>query len=300
MRIGVMSDIHSNVVAFKAATNRLESLGCDEYFLLGDYVSDTPYARETMDFLYEFIATHKCHVLRGNREEYMLNQRRAIREGRSDELWTNNSASGNLLFTYQQLTERDLDFFESLPITFTFNREGYPAITCCHGSPSNSRELLFLDGENTREWLHKIPTDYMVCGHTHGPGSVSLDSRYYFNSGCVGIAIGDVGNAQCMIIDDYIENNIHGWRATNLSVPYDYELVVSDIYKTGLIECAPWFINHNIHIMLTGEDYTIELVDLANSLSEEAGVPHVWPNIEECFFEEATRRLGIPDYRGRI
>ena len=33
----------------------MEKQKCDEYFFLGDYISDTPYTRETMDYLYEFM-----------------------------------------------------------------------------------------------------------------------------------------------------------------------------------------------------------------------------------------------------
>ena len=68
MKIGIISDIHSNIYAFKACTEYMEKQNCDEYFFLGDYISDTPYTRETMDYLYEFMENHTCHLLRGNRE----------------------------------------------------------------------------------------------------------------------------------------------------------------------------------------------------------------------------------------
>ena len=55
MKIGIISDIHSNIYAFKACTEYMEKQNCDEYFFLGDYISDTPYTRETMDYLYEFM-----------------------------------------------------------------------------------------------------------------------------------------------------------------------------------------------------------------------------------------------------
>ena len=131
MRLGIISDIHSNILAFKECVKKLEAERCDEYLFLGDFVSDTPYTRETMDYLYEFIDTHTCRLLRGNREEYMLSQRKVLREGPEDQKWIYNSASGNLLYSYELLTMKDLDFFESLPISFTYEKEGYPAIKCC-------------------------------------------------------------------------------------------------------------------------------------------------------------------------
>lgn len=297
MRIGVMSDIHSNVLAFKASAEELEASGCDEYFLLGDYVSDTPYTRETLDFLYEFIDTHKCHVIRGNREEYMLNQRKAIREGRTDEIWIRNSASGNLLHAYEQLRDRDFDFFERLPITFTYTQEGLPPITCCHGSPTNVRELLFPDGANTEEWTTKVPTDYLLSAHTHYPCIVKFGDKSFFNSGCVGIAIDEVGIAQCLMLEDDYEGGQHIWKATQLHVPYDNKQVIEDVYKSGLMASGKWFVNHNVHTLTTGIDKIIEFNRLIHNLAEQEGAPHVWPHIDERFYEQATRQLGIPDYR---
>ena len=159
MKIGVISDIHSNMVALKACVEYLESISCEEYPLLGDYVSDTPYTRETMDYLYEFMLTHTCHLLRGNREEYMLSQKEAVSKNRESEKWIWNSASGNLLFSYLQLEKKDFEFFERLPITFQYQREGYPSILCCHGSPISARELLQTNGENTKKWLEQIDAD---------------------------------------------------------------------------------------------------------------------------------------------
>ena len=43
MKIGIISDIHSNIYAFKACTEFMEKQNCDEYLFLGDYISDTPY-----------------------------------------------------------------------------------------------------------------------------------------------------------------------------------------------------------------------------------------------------------------
>lgn len=296
MKIGVMSDIHSNVVAFKAAAEKLLSEGCEEFLLLGDYVSDTSYTRETMDYLYDFMSNHVCHVLRGNREEYMLNQRQNLRESNTDKLWVNNSASGNLLYSYEQLKEKDLDFFESLPITFKYEREGFPTITCCHGSPVNTRELLQFYGDNSREWLDKIDTEYMVCAHTHHPGELEYNGKHYFNCGCIGVAIDDAGFAECLMLETIEKDGKTEWQPTFLKVPYDNEQVVKDIYKSGLYDRAPWFMNCNVHILLTGIDKASAMVIRAGELADAAFGAGKWPHVEEKYFEQASHELGIPDY----
>lgn len=297
MRIGVISDIHSNYVAFKECVKYLENLNCDEYFLLGDYISDTSYTRETMEYLYSFINSHECHILRGNREEYMLSQRRIRKEGREEEFWIPNSCSGNLLYTYERLSNEDFDFFESLPKTFIYEKEGLPSITCAHGSPDNTRELLQLYGDNTREWLMKIDTEYMLCAHTHFPGEIEYRNRHYFNTGCVGIAINDYGFAQCMTLDLIEKSGVKCWYPTFLKIPYDKDMVVEDLFKSGLSDMAPWFINSNVQILLTGTDNSAALVEKAVELSSLAKENKKWPHIDEQYFEMAAELLGIPDYR---
>lgn len=267
--------------------------GCEEYLFLGDYISDTPYTRETMDYLYEIVNSHKCTLLRGNREEYIIGQRRLIRNGEDRGIWIKNSASGNLLFTYERLTDEDIDFFESLPISFVYKTEGYPAITCCHGSPDNSRELLQHDSDNLKEWILKIDTDYLIGAHTHVPGITAYRDRYYFNAGCVGIAICTPGLAQCMVLESEGEK----WVPKHLLVPYDNRKVARDCIESGLMDYAPWFINSNIQILLSGWDNSFKMVDLAKeNKQKETGVCE-WPYIEEEYFEKAAQILGIPDYR---
>ena len=297
MKIGIISDIHSNIYAFKACTDYLEKQGCDEYFFLGDYISDTPYARETLDFLYAFTENHICHLLRGNREEYMLMQQKARKNKSTEQMWIYNSASGNLLYTYEQLVDKDFDFFAHLPITFVYEKKGYPSITCCHGSPASSKELLQLDENPVKNWLDKIETDYLICAHTHYPGELTYKNKHYFNSGSVGIAIDDAGYAQCAIIQSEMENGEIVWKPQFLKIPYDNHKVAEDMISGGLLKAAPWFTNSNILTILTGIDRSAKMVALAQKLALEENTQIRWPHIDEKYFKEAATYYEIPDYR---
>lgn len=298
IKIGVISDVHSNYCALKAVYDYMKLQGINEYLLLGDYVSDTSETEKTMELLYKIIDENKVHILRGNREEYLLEQRKIQKGEKEGPLWLANSASGNLLYTYERLKDKDFDFFESLPITFKFEKEGYPSITCCHGSPVNTRELLELYSDNTKEWLHKIDTDYLLCAHTHFQGKFEYKGKTYINNGCAGITIGDHGFAQCTILHGVQKGENKTWKAEFLKIPYDSEKVIQDIYDSGLYDMAHWFINSNIQILKTGIDNSAKLVALADKLQTEAtGKGNTWPYIEEKYFEEAAKRLGVPDYQ---
>jgi predicted phosphodiesterase len=301
-QVGVLADIHSNFTSFKTVVEYMEKRGITEFILLGDYVSDTTDTRETLDYLYELIEKYDVKLLRGNREDYQLDHRRVLRGEKEGPEWLYNSASGNLQYTYDLLTDKDLDFFESLPISFLYETDGYPSITCCHGSPNNSRELMQLEGDNTKEWLKKIDTDYMIAGHTHYQGELEFEGKHYFNTGSTGIAIGHPGIAQCFILHgkDASEPDGPSWEAEFLNLPYDVDYVVDEIYEKGLMEKGLWFICNNIYTLKTGKDFTPEVVQKAMELQEiETGKPVNWPHVDEKYFEESAAFWGIPDYRTR-
>ncbi len=302
--VGVIADIHSNFTAFKTAVEYMEKRGIKEFLLLGDYVSDTTDTKETMQYIYDLMERYEVKALRGNREEYILGQRRVIRGESDAPRWLYNSASGNLRYTYELLSEKDLDFFESLPISFKYESEGYPSITCCHGSPENDRELMQIGGENTKEWLRKIDTDYLIAGHTHYQGGFEYEGKHYFNTGSTGIAINAPGLAQCLILHGTDDSEPEGasWEAEFLNLPYDVDYVVDALYEKGLMEKGQWFISNNVFTLITGNDLTPELINKAMELQEETtGEPVKWPYIEEEYFTEAAKLLGIPDYRnGRL
>lgn len=302
IKIGVISDIHSNFDALKACLDHMEKENITEYILLGDYVSDTADTVKTMETIYDLKQKYSVSMLRGNREEYMLDQW-YIRNGKKEgPIWPANSASGNLLYTYEQLTEKDFQFFDSLPITFRYEKEGFPAITCCHGSPDNSRELLELYGDNTKEWLEKIDTPYLMAAHTHFPGKLEHAGRTYLNSGCSGIAIIEhekgVGIAQCMILHGIEKDGVKTWEPEFLSIPYDPEIVIEKIKNNGLLHMGKWFVNASLYILETGIDHNATMVRMANEAAAlDTNGEAKWPFIDETYFEEAANKLGIPDYR---
>lgn len=298
IKVGVISDVHSNYHAFKVCVDYMKAQGITDFILLGDYVSDTADTVKTMELLYELIDNNHVSLLRGNREEYMLEQWK-IRKGQSEgSVWLKNSASGNLLYTFDRLTERDFQFFDRLPITFRYEKSGFPAITCCHGSPDNARELMELYGENTREWMKKVDAEYLMAAHTHFPGELHEYGKTYINCGCVGVAIGDAGFAQCAILHGVEDNQKKRWVPEFLRLPYDTELVVKHIIESGLLDMGKWFVNGNIHILKTGLDYCAQMVAMANELaSADSNGTAQWPYIDERYFEQAARHFGVPDYR---
>lgn len=94
-RIALMSDIHGNYKALEAFLKYIESNPVDGIICLGDYVTDAPYPQRLMSLLYTMKEQYPCYLLRGNREEYLLENLGNCKG------WKPSSANGILLYTLQ-------------------------------------------------------------------------------------------------------------------------------------------------------------------------------------------------------
>ena len=287
MKLGIISDIHSNYRAFEACIQYLEKEEVDCYLLLGDFVSDTPCPEKVMERIYRLQKEHRVLAVRGNREQYMLDG------SKEDCTWTNGSATGNLLYTKEHLTKQDLEFFSGLPITSELRVEGFPSITFCHGSPASDRELLYMDTDAVRRWLTTIDTDYLIAGHTHQKCIYRYNGKTYINAGSCGISIHNAGMAECVILTEKNQE----WEIRMVSVPYDVYALVDEMFSSGLYERAHWFMNANIQTLTAGIDRVPQMVTLARERMNASDEAHTgnFPS-EECF-RKAAEIIGVPDFQ---
>ena len=231
MRVAVISDIHSNFKAFEAFLAYVEKHPVDAIIGLGDYVTDMPYPRRTLDMLYDLMKKYPCYILRGNREEYLL------AHDKKDQGWHISSPSGALLYTYENITREDLDFFEGLP-SMTRVQIGYcPELLLCHGTPEEIRGNMKFDLEQCDRVMKALPTEYFLGGHTHYQDIVEKYGKTYINPGSLGLAIDEKGGRAEFAI---LEGEKSGWKPEFISIPYDLEgmleaFAVSGVDDYGLV-----------------------------------------------------------------
>ena len=282
--LAVIGDIHSNHVALEACIRHALDRNVDEFLFIGDYISDCPYPQKTMKILYEMKERYVCHFIRGNREDYMLNHRK-----NPDERWTYSSASGNLYYTYENLTDKDFDFFESMDIQGVYKKDGYPAFRYCHGSLTRSNELLLPDGENTEKIMDNLDVDLLIAGHTHIQDTKKYGNKKLIHPGSVGIPWYHDGKSQYMIL----HGTEHGWEEEFFQLPYDVDMVIKEFETSGLANKSLYWSKLNIHALETGDDYTTPCLQLAMKLCKETEGDVTWPDIDEKYWKEAAEHFGI-------
>ena len=69
MRVGVISDIHNNVVALNAVLEKLNAENCEQIICCGDIIGIGPYPEETVQRIMQI---PNIIAVRGNHERYLL------------------------------------------------------------------------------------------------------------------------------------------------------------------------------------------------------------------------------------
>ncbi len=270
MTAAVFSDIHGNYHALKACYEDALRHGAEQFVFLGDYVSDLADPRKTMDLVYEILERFPTACLRGNRERYMLE----CQQGNSH--FVRGSKTGSLLFTYEQLTPGDLDFFRGLKISDIISMGGVD-FEIAHATRDDDRFFLEREDESI---FSKMQTDYLLTGHTHCQYLRTREGKTVLNPGSVGIPQNGTRWPSYALLHV-------GGGAVSVDlrqVPYDMTAVIHAQFANGLVEYSNCWGISILYDLILGEECTVGL--LANVCSNG-------DVRDEALWQAEARKLGM-------
>ena len=213
MRIGLISDVHSNAPALEEVLYYLEDVGVDKIVHAGDIIGYNPFPNEVINLMNR----HKVESIRGNHEIIYLTE---------DVSKASHAAERALQWTKGVLTENNRRYIASLDDTLRF-KVGEVSISVYHGSPADPWEYVEAV-RATSELLEKAGTDILVLGHTHKPFVRPLTAGMIVNPGAVGQPRDRDPRTSLAILDP------EKMEATIKRLTYDIERVRSKIEEEGL------------------------------------------------------------------
>ena len=189
MRYAILSDIHSNLAAFRAVLADMVGRRIDEVWCIGDTVGYGPYPNECLDLLKE--QKHVC--VAGNHDWGSA--------GLIDISAFHREAAFACQWTGTVLTAENMEYLKTLPETI--EREDF---TFAHGSPRRPLYEYVLSAAAAKQNLEYFKTSFCLVGHSHYPSiyqhsieaksvfrhleageEIMLDEgRYIINTGSVG------------------------------------------------------------------------------------------------------------------
>ena len=146
MRLAVLSDIHSNLIALNLAIDDLKKENVDKICFLGDYVTDGESDNEILGI----IKNISDYTILGNREKYILDY---------SPLKKNYNNYKTIHTTYNNLSKDNLKYIESLKEYYIIKAKDFN-ILMIHGNQYYS------DKDNIEEVFDKIINDFEI-GRAH-------------------------------------------------------------------------------------------------------------------------------------
>lgn len=155
MRYGIISDIHSNLEAFRAALEALSKESIDEYLFIGDLVG---YGADPHACIKEMKALGPKAVIAGNHEWGTL--------GLLDIGYFNEYAAEAVIWTKGVLDREELSYLKSFRLIYESDK-----FTLVHGSLKNPGEFNYiLDEDDAYRTMKLMKTAICFVGHSHAAG----------------------------------------------------------------------------------------------------------------------------------
>jgi len=229
MRIGVVSDIHSNLPALRAVLEDMQSV--DAVWCLGDFVGYGPWPNECITLLRDIQAAG----IAGNHDVAAI--------GKISTVDFNRDAAIATVWTTGQLTPESTSYLGSL-----LPRTEIEGVTLAHGTPREPVWEYLLTDETARANFGQFSTQLCLVGHTHipsvfvlkeddtvglghMPGGTSYEIgklRTIANPGSVGQPRDQDPRAAYLVYDS--ERGTLEWKR----VAYDIESTQAEMRKAGL------------------------------------------------------------------
>ena len=300
LTVAVLADVHGNYLALRACLEWARAHKIEKYIFLGDYITDHAYPRRVMELLYEADSRYDCRFIRGNREDYMISYRANGGKEVDGSVWRDGSCQGALLYCYEELAGPDVDWFESLPVSGSWQIGSAPPIAYCHGSPERTKAQIY--SPEALEKLALLPERVLLKGHNHRHFSFWHRGLHVICAGSVGNPIycrARPGAAQAtplakvaqMLLMHYEGGS---WVPEYVTVPYDWEQVIKNLELSGLTKRAPVWAAMLRYNVLTGADPFGRVPQRAVELYRlETGIEAGWADVPERYWLTAAKEYSI-------
>lgn len=156
-KIGVITDIHSNLHALEKVLSELSLISVDEIWCLGDIVGYGAFPSECIKLIKE-----NCSIILGGNHDLAVAGKVSLND-------FNYEAKVAIEWTIERLNDDELDFLASLNPTKKIDFKGF-RILLSHGSPVNPIwEYVFTLSDVARVFYSMEESNIDICflGHSH-------------------------------------------------------------------------------------------------------------------------------------
>lgn len=247
MRLAVISDVHGNLLALEKTFDFIEKVKIDGIIWCGDYITDILLSHEVLEFIRLKNKKYKHWIIKGNREDYIIDFHNKVINDFSD-----YDVTGSLLLTYNSLSEDDISFISSLPDELVVDIKGCPQIYVSHKLNNDSRYR------------------YNIFGHIHKQGMFVKHDCRYINPGSVGQCCSGIPGLEFSLLE-LVDGE---WNTHFYHMNYNLEYVNKFIHNSDLSGCKYHWDEVLIKTLSNGHNYVEDYINMAKEVSKKCGVDY--------------------------
>ena len=234
MKIGIISDVHSNIDALKEVFKRFNDEKVDKVICIGDVIGIGPYSEKCIQFL----MNNKNMLLsfvKGNHENYLLNGIPKKNHNEENAKPMTEEQIATHVWNHSRLNSEQIEFIRNLQDKDFLEIEGKKILIEHYPMDENSKFKRFIKNssrEEINELFKEKQADVYLFGHTHQKYYLEDNCKYYINPGSLGCPINAKGASAGIleIYDDKIEYR-------QLEIEYDIEKVINEIEQLDYPLC---------------------------------------------------------------
>ncbi len=222
MKIGILSDIHNNVIALDAVLKKFDKEDCKQVICAGDIIGIGPYPEETVQ---RVMSIPNLIAVRGNHEKYLL-------EGMPSQ-YPNDEKMGyeemkHHKWEHSRLSESSIDFLRNLPYRADLTALN-KKITVLHYSMNKNHQFIYASSPTENDLSNMFQgedQDIVIYGHNHTSNLCHRQGKWFINSGSVGCPAKERNIARAAILEISEDGHI---CVQSIEVDYDVSKVLADI-----------------------------------------------------------------------
>ena len=223
MKLGVITDIHNNVLALKCVLEQLMRMNCDQIICCGDIIGIGPYPEETVN---EMMRISNLIAVRGNHEKYLLEY---MPTEYPNEAHMDYEEMAHHKWGHGCLSAASVAFLGKLPNRVDISSDGV-RVSVMHSCMDHAGQYTHSVEHPTEQDLEKmfadVDSDVILYGHSHSR-CICRGSKYYLNFGSLGCPGREQNIARAGIV--VLENG--KVTAEPIDLEYDADEVVRAINR---------------------------------------------------------------------
>ena len=225
MKLGIITDIHSNIIALNEVLKEFEKIKVGKIICCGDIIGIGPNPEEVIQALMQF--NDKLIAVRGNHEKYLLDGLPV--NVHDDKRNMSLEEIQNHKWTQSRISEQSKKFLGNLPTYKTIEIENKKIFLIHYPMNEEGEYKEHIKNptfEEDKKMFSEANFDIYVYGHTHVASINNRDSKWFINVGALGCPLqSNMANAGVLDIKDDKIN------FKQLDIPYNVDEVIIEIKK---------------------------------------------------------------------